>query len=170
MTTENGTALVPAPSADAAMAQINQHPMVRVVQQLGILWANVPLNSPEGQLLLEALTIETTVIKTARFSRPWNVVAALVTEPRGSDPVTGEVYASPRTLLLTDDGETLMFASPFVADTLAVLSMDRPGGVWNPPLRVEAVELPCRNGHDRTVLRRPKGEPAPAQKKGGKHG
>lgn len=167
--TTNGLAAQSERPAPPALA-VDASPLENAINSLGIIWCNVPLTSDEGIMLLEASVVETTIVKKARFGDGYHLVAALIRKPSGSNPVTGEVYTAPWTTLLMSDGETMGFGSQGVVDTLAILTMNRPAGIFSPPILMSVEEIDCANTHRRIVLRRVRTEPADVAKKGGKSG
>lgn len=148
------------PSAEYGVQAINASPMTNLIQRLKVLWCNVRLDSTEGRALLESVVVETSVKDMERFGRPFELIAALVQGPNGFDPETGEEYRSPVVTLLMSDGQTMRWASPFVADSLAIMTMSRPSGLFEPPIRFRCVGLKCANTHTRIVLREEKAETA----------
>lgn len=170
MSDTNSNAIIPVEPPDADLLAITMSPMRRLVRQVGILWTNVPLASAEAQAMLEAIVGVPTIEGKHRLDTPMRLIAAMVCEPRGHDPQTGEVYTSPTTTLLLEDGSTLRWASPGVADSLSVMTMLRPAGRFTPPIEFVCVEVPCKNGHDRVILRAAPSPIDPRPVKGAKRG
>lgn len=157
-------------SKTRSLSSVGVNPMQMVVDRLNILWCSVPLSSPHGKQLLAAIVGDTTIKDDDRLAGEVDIIAAIVCGPRGSDPETGEVYTSPVTTFLLSSMETLAWASPGVADCLAVTCMDRPPGLWSPPIRVRFVGVKCSNGHRRMTLREIPVDPPTPERKGGKRG
>lgn len=145
---------------------IGMSPMDMLIHKLKIQWCNVRLDSAQGRKLLQACISDPTIGSEDRTREDWSVVAALLRGPSGCDPQTGEEYTSPVTTLLTADGRTMTWASPYVADSLAVLCMLRPAGVWDPPILTRCRGIRCGNGHTRYVIEEVESVVTPTKKGG----
>lgn len=167
MASDNSTSIVEA-KTEARLARIaGGDPMALLMTRLRIMWCNVPFDSLEAASLLRSIVAAPTIVGDDRINVVFRVVAALVQHPSEHTTETGEVWMAPVTTLLTEDGETFRWASSGVADCLAVLTMARPEGRWNPPVEMRCVSIPTKKGFRRMTLQPVANSIPPTPKKGG---
>lgn len=155
----------------AAPVEVGGPPIEFGVNTLKIVWANVALDSPEGELLLFAAVSEPDLDTDEWIGKDLPIVAALVREVMVTDKESGEVAKRPATLLLLEDGKTIGFVSKGILESLGALVTVYGKGPWKPALVCTFKQIKMGSGHRKYVLGRPtRSKTKPAKKEGGTNG